>query len=66
MALMENDFLGENSTDVLATLRDLGIEITHVGYYNKEVMFIETAIDYSIEFCDGICCWSGYEGENNE
>lgn len=63
MTLMENDFLGENSTNVLTTLRDLGIETTHVIRFFGKVMSIETEIGYSIEFYDGICCWSGYEGE---
>lgn len=63
MALMENDFVGMDSIDVLITLQDLGIEVTYIDKDDDEIMFIKTKIDYLIDFCNGICCQSGYEEE---
>ena len=63
MTLMKNDFIGMTANEVLSTLQDLGIEVTYIDKDDDEIMFIETEIDYSIDFCNGICCWAGYEEE---
>lgn len=61
MNLRENDFLGIDVNEVLATLEDLGIEVTYIDEDEDEVIRIDTTIGYVVEFHDNICHWSGYE-----